>query len=119
MIERLQNGAAERAELLVWQRALAAMANVAVDLTHTVKSGPRVQTRLFVFTPESAPTFPSGLLVRHFEVDGVVYVLAVGGETELQSVAQQVAALKGRMYSMPSWLQSSRRDNAEYLVVAC
>ena len=115
VIERLQNGAAERAELLVWQRALAAMANVALDLTHTVKSGPRVQTRLFVFTPESAPTFPSGLLVRRFEVDDVVYVLAVGSESELQSVAQQVAALKGRMYSMPSWLQSSRRDNAEYL----
>jgi len=115
VIERLQRGVAERAELLVWQRALAAMENVAVDLTQAVSSGPLVHVRLFVYTPESAPTFPPGLLVRHFEVDGVVYVLAVGSETELQSVGQQVATLKGRTYSMPSWLQSSLGDNAAYL----
>ncbi len=114
-IERLQNRATERAELLVWQRALAAMADVAVDLRQAVSAGPLVHVRLFVYTPESAPTFPSGLLVRHFEFDGVVYVLAVGSQTELQSVAQQVAALKGRTYSMPSWLQSSPRENAAYL----
>ena len=48
VIERLQHDATERAELVVWQRALAAMANFAVDLAHLVTAGPLVHARLFV-----------------------------------------------------------------------
>ena len=74
-----------------------------------------VQARLFVFAPEGEPTFPSGLLVRRFEIEGVVHALAVGTENDLQSVTQQLAALKGRTYSMPAWLRSDPRENAAYL----
>ncbi len=115
VIERLQRGAAEYAEVLVWQRALAAMANVAIDLAHTVTSGPLVHARLFVFSPEGEPTLPPGLLVRRFEIDDAVYALAVGTESELQSVTQQVAALKGRAYPMPPWLQADPRENSAFL----
>ena len=99
----------------MWQRALAAMANLAIDLAHTAAAGPLVQARLFVFAPEAEPTFPSGLLVRRFEIEGVVHALAVGTESDLQSVTQQLAALKGRTYSMPAWLRSDPRENAAYL----
>ena len=115
VIEQLQRGAAELAELLAWQRALVAMANVAVDLARTVTAGPLVQARLFLFTPQSEPTVPPGLLVRRFEIEGTVYALAVGTESELLAVAQQVAALKGRTFSMPSWLASDPRENSAYV----
>ncbi len=114
-IEALQRDATERTELVVWQRALAAMENLAIDLAHTAGAGPLVQARLFVFAPEAEPTFPPGLLVRRFEIEGVIHALVVGTGNDLQSVTQQLAALKGRTYSIPAWLRSDPRENAAYL----
>ena len=87
VIERLQRGAAEFAELLVWQRALAAMANVAIDLAHIGHGRPaRPRAALRFLAARASPTLPPGLLVRRFEIDDAVYALAVGTENELQSV---------------------------------
>jgi len=77
-IERLQADATESAELVVWQHALAAMENLTIDLAQARACGPIVHTRLFMFAPEGEPTFPSGTLVRRFEIEGVVHALAVG-----------------------------------------
>ena len=115
VIERLQRAATERAELLVWKRALAAMANVRIDLAQVAASGTVVHARLFVFAPESEPSFPPGLLVRRFEVGDTAHAFAVGTESDLQAVAQQLDALKGRTYSMPGWLRSDPAANAAYL----
>jgi V/A-type H+-transporting ATPase subunit I len=114
-IERLQHGATERAELIVWQRALNAMTHLTIDLAHVAASGPLVQARLFVYAPEGEPNFPAGLLVRRFEVDGVVHALAVGTESELRSVAQQLDALKGQTYAIAPWLQADSAANSAYL----
>jgi len=105
-IDRLQHGATERAELVAWQRALTAMAEFAIDLAYAAASGPVVRAQLFIYPPGDEPNFPSGLLVRRFETDGVVHALAVGTEPDLRSVASQLDALKGRAYSMPGWLQA-------------
>jgi V/A-type H+-transporting ATPase subunit I len=115
VIERLQRAATERAELAVWQRALSQMAGIGIDLAQATTSGPVVRARLFVFAPEGEPTFPPSVLVRRFEIDGVVHALAVGTENDLISVGQQLDALKGRTYSMPDWLRSDPRENAAYL----
>jgi V/A-type H+-transporting ATPase subunit I len=114
-IERLQHAATEREELVVWQHALTAMADSAIDLAYAAASGPIVQAYLFVYAPEGEPNFPFGLLVRRFEIDGVVHALAVGTESDLRSVALQLDALRGRTYSMPAWLQSDTAANAAYL----
>ena len=114
-IERLQQAATERADLLVWKRALGAMANLGIDLALAAASGNVVHARLYVFAPECEPTFPPSLLVRRFEIDSVAHAFAVGTESDLQSVAQQLDALKGRTYSMPAWLHSDPRANAAYL----
>ena len=105
-IDRLQHGTTERAELVVWERALKAMADFAIDLAHAGASGPAVQTQLFVYPPGDEPNLPSGLLARRFEIDGVVHVLAVGTERDLRSVASQLDTLKGRAYALPVWVQA-------------
>ena len=99
----------------MWQRALTAMADFAIDLARAAASGPIVRAHLFVYAPEAEPNFPSGLLVRRFEIDGVVHAFAVGTESDLRSVALQLDTLKGRTYSMPPWLQSDAAANSAYL----
>ena len=105
-IDRLQHAATDRGELVVWERALRAMADFAIDLAYAAASGPVVQAQLFVYPPGDEPNFPSGLLVRRFEIDEVVHALGVGTASDLRSVALQLDALKGRAYSLPAWLPS-------------
>jgi len=114
-IERQQQAAAERADLLVWKRALAAMAKFGIDLGQAAAAGTVVHACLYIFSPEAEPLFPPGLIVRRFEIDGAAHAFAVGTEGDLQSVAQQLDALKGRTYPMPGWLRSDPRANAAYL----
>ena len=70
IIQQLQRGEAERAELARWHHVLDAMAASRVDFAQTVNAGPLVHVRLFVFPADSEPAFPPGLLVRHFMADG-------------------------------------------------
>ena len=115
LIDRLQRGATERAELVVWRAALAAMQGLATELAPTHDAGQLVAARLFVYAPESEPTFPPRVLVRRFEIEGAVHALGVGTANDLQSVTQQLAAFKGRTYPMPAWLRADPRENAAYL----
>ena len=115
VIQQLQRGEAERAELLRWRRVLEAMAASSVDFAQTVNAGPLVQVRLFVFPPDSEPAFPRGLLVRHFVADGWLYALAAGTVEELQPLAQQVVAMKGQVHDMPAWLHTDMARNEAYV----
>ncbi len=116
VIQQLQRGEAERAELVRWRRVLEAMAASSVDFAQTVNAGPLVQVRLFVFPPDSEPAFPQGLLVRHFMAEGWLYALAAGTVEELQPLAQQVAAMKGQVHDMPPWLHTDMARNEAYVV---
>jgi V/A-type H+-transporting ATPase subunit I len=115
VIQQLQRGESERAELARWGRVLEAMAASAVDFAQTVNAGPLVQVRLFVFPPDSEPAFPQGLLVRRFVADGQLHALAVGTSAELLPLAQQAAALKGQAHDMPAWLHTDMARNAAYV----
>ncbi len=115
LIQQLQRGEAERAELARWQRVFLAMASSSIDFAKMVDAGPLVQVRLFVFPPDTEPAFPSGLLVRHFVADGWLYALAVGTTAGLQPLAQQAAALKGQAHDMPAWLHSEMARNEAHV----
>jgi V/A-type H+-transporting ATPase subunit I len=115
VIQQLQRGESERAELARWQRVLSAMASSSVDFAQTINAGPLVNVRLFVFPPDSEPAFPPGLLVRHFVADGWQHALAVGTAEELQPLAQQAAALKGQVHDMPAWLHTDMARNEAYV----
>jgi len=115
VIQQLQRGEAERAELARWRRVLNAMAASSVDLAQTADAGPLVRARLFVFPPDTEPAFPPGLLIRHFIADGWLHALAVGTTDELQPLAQQVTALKGQVHEMPGWLHTDMARNEAYV----
>ena len=115
IIQQLQRGEAERAELARWHHVLDAMAASRVDFAQTVNAGPLVHVRLFVFPADSEPAFPPGLLVRHFMADGWLYALAAGTAEDLQPLAQQVAAMKGQVHDMPAWLHTDLTRNESYV----
>ena len=115
VIQQLQRGESERAELARWRHVLDAMAASSVDFAQTVDAGPLVRVRLFVFPPDTEPAFPPGLLLRHFVADGWLHALAVGTADELQPLAQQVTALKGQVHEMPSWLHTDMARNEAYV----
>ena len=115
LIQQLQRGEAERAELARWQRVFTAMAASSIDFAKMVDAGPLVQVRLFVFPPDTDPALPAGLLVRHFVADGWLYALAVGTAAGLQPVAQQAAALKGQILDMPAWLHADMARNEAHV----
>ncbi|MEO8752900.1 MAG: ATPase [Casimicrobiaceae bacterium] len=114
-IQQLQRGESERAELTRWHHVLDALATSNFDLAQTTNAGPLVQVRLFVFPPESEPTFPPGLLLRRFTAAGWQHALAVGTVDELQPLAQQATALKGYVHEMPPWLHNDMARNESYV----
>ncbi|HTR56762.1 MAG TPA: ATPase [Casimicrobiaceae bacterium] len=115
LIRRLQQNAAERSELLFWRRALGALSLSAVDLGELAHAGPLLQVRLFVFPVEVEPTLPADLPVRRFVIEGMLHALAVGAADDLQPLALQTVALKGRSYELPRWLHADPAENAAYL----
>jgi V/A-type H+-transporting ATPase subunit I len=115
VIQGLQQGETERAELERWSRVLEAMAASTVDFAQTANAGPLVQVRLFEFPPDSEPAFPRGLLVRHFVAGGHLHALAVGTSKELLPLAQQAAAMKGHVHEMPGWLRTDMPHNTAYV----
>jgi V/A-type H+/Na+-transporting ATPase subunit I len=114
-ILELQRGEAERFELLLWRRMLDALASSSLDLGDLTRAGPLIDVRLFVFPPDVEPALPRSLPVRRFIIDNAVHALALGTASELQPLALQAAALKGRTYNMPSWLQAGPDGNKAYV----
>jgi V/A-type H+-transporting ATPase subunit I len=111
VIRRLQQGEAERIELMRWRRVFRALAQSSIDLARTATAGPLVRVRLFVFPPDCEPAIPPRLLLRQFTEDGELHALAVGGTEELAQLAQQTAALKGHVHEMPTWLETDMAKN--------
>ena len=115
LIEELQRSEAERHELMLWRTMLTPLADSPVDLSQLVKSGPVLQARLFVFAPDAPPEVPAGTLVRRAELGGSLYALAVGTANELQTLAQQAAATKGRTFEIPAWLRANAVDTETHI----
>jgi len=115
IIVRLQQNERERAELTLWQRVLAALASSNMDLGDLARAGPLIDVRLFAFPPDVEPALPRELPMRRFVIDGALHALTVGTSDELQPIVLQTAALKGRTYAIPSWLQTDRVGDRAYL----
>ncbi len=115
VIAQLQRVAAERTELLLWQRVLGAMAGSTIDFSQLAAAGPLAQTRLFIFPPGSEPNIAPEALIRQFTVDGRLHALALGTAAALQPLAVQVAAFKGASYALPAWLHTDAAQNAAYI----
>jgi len=105
IVQALQRLDAERRELRLWQRVIAALDPGTLDYATLAGAGPLVQTRLFVFPPDAQPELPADLLARTLALEGGVHVLAAATPQQLAPVAQQAAALKGSVHEPPVWLR--------------
>ncbi len=115
IILRLQAVEAERYELLVWQRVLAALAGSALDFTQLGQPGPVMHKRLLVFPADAQPELPPGALVRRFDAEGDVAGLVVGSDDALRNLEQQAAATRGRAYDAPGWLEPTAAASLAYV----
>ena len=119
VIQQLQRGAAERAELLLWRRVLVTIGDSVLDFARLAGAGPILHARLFVFPTDSTPDLPPGTLTRTVDLDGTMVcalaALTVGDTDDLQALAQQAALLKGRMYDTPAWLAADAEETERYI----
>lgn len=115
LIAQLQRHEAERGELTLWRQVLGAMAPSTLDFTELPQAGPTVAARLVVFPADSVPAIPHGLLVRPFELDGVVHALVTGIPADLELLERQLAVLKGKVYAVPGWLHGDSASNETYI----
>ena len=115
LIAQLQRHEAERGELTLWRQVLGAMAPSTLDFTELPQAGPTVAARLVVFPADSVPAIPHGLLVRPFELDGVVHALVTGIPADLELLERQLAVLKGKVYAVPGWLHGYSASNETYI----
>ena len=119
VIQQLQRGEAERAELLLWRRVLATIGESVIDFARLAGAGPVLRARLFVFPPDSEPELPPGTLTRSVDLDGTMVcalaALSIGAGEEMQALAQQAALLKGRVYDAPAWLRVDAEETERYV----
>jgi V/A-type H+-transporting ATPase subunit I len=119
VISQLQRGDAERADLMLWRRVLAALGPSAIDLARLASAGPVLRARLFVFPPGTQPDLPPGALVRTIDTDHAVVcalcALSVGSAEEIDQLTQQAALLKGRVYDAPPWLRADPEETERYI----
>jgi V/A-type H+-transporting ATPase subunit I len=119
VIQQLQRGEAERAELLLWRRVLATIGESVIDFARLAGAGPILHARLFVFPPDSTPELPPGTLTRTVDLDGTMVcalaALTVGDAEDVQALAQQAALLKGRVYDAPAWLRADAEETERYI----
>jgi V/A-type H+-transporting ATPase subunit I len=104
LITALQDIAAERAQLDVWSRAVAAMRDSPLDFARLAAAGPIVAARLFALPAGTAAEFPDGALVRRVTTSAGPVALAVGSPETLREADARVAAAKGRACDAPAWL---------------
>jgi V/A-type H+-transporting ATPase subunit I len=119
VIQQLQRGEAERAELLLWRRVLVTIGESVIDFARLAGAGPILHARLFVFPPDSTPELPPGTLTRTVDLDGTMVcalaALTVGDADDVQALAQQAALLKGRVYDAPTWLRADAEETERYI----
>jgi len=119
VIQQLQRGEAERAELLLWRRVLTTIGESVIDFARLAGAGPVLHARLFVFPPDSTPELPPGTLTRTVDLDGTMVcalaALTVGNADDVQALAQQAALLKGRVYDAPAWLRADAEETERYI----
>lgn len=102
-IEKLEIGAAQLAEL---DQALDAPELKLPDLTRLAKAGPMLSVRLYRLPPKTQPrTLPTSVLTETvISSEGHVHMLAVGPIPQIESMDRQMAALKARQLTLPTWL---------------
>jgi V/A-type H+-transporting ATPase subunit I len=111
VIAELQQADAARSDLVLADRALAALAESSIDFALLAQSqqgsAVGVTTALFALPADAAVPVPDDVLTRQATVDNETLVLAVGPPAAIDAMARSVAEANGRRARFPDWLQPS------------
>jgi V/A-type H+-transporting ATPase subunit I len=108
LIAQAQRALLEREELERWATVLAALLEHRLDLAALAAAGPLVQARLIELPPNTLETFASvGGVVRTVDTPQARYLIALGTADDLDALAREATALKGRVHPVPNWLGES------------
>ncbi len=114
LIQASQQAEVESEELERWSRVLAALGDSPLDLAHLGAAGPLARVLLVEYPPELAPETPGGaaqVIVRRVPTSHATFAFAVGTTAELETLAREATALKGRVHPIPSWLSPVAATN--------
>ena len=112
LVQHIEAGQAERAELLLLKDMLEIDAGGEMDYSLLSAAGPSLAVRLFVMPPAyRLQTMPDSLLYCKCHSAQHEFLLAAGLPADLEDFRNQIAAQKGRMLTLPAWLHG-RRETA-------
>jgi len=81
------------------------------NLTHLGRAGPVMDARLYVLAPGQWPTSVSPTLMLHkSQAPEHNFLLALGPNAQIESLAQSIHGLKGRVLPLPDWLPGSAAE---------
>ncbi|HRZ02558.1 MAG TPA: V-type ATPase 116kDa subunit family protein [Burkholderiaceae bacterium] len=108
LIAQAQRALLEREELERWATVLAALLEHRLDLAALAAAGPLVQARLIELPSNTLETFASASgVVRAVDTPEARYLIALGTADDLDALAREATALKGRVHPVPGWLGES------------
>jgi len=115
IIRKLQLLESERTELVLWRSILDAMKSTTMGLSRLTAVGPHLRAVMVELPKDAEPHFlPSALMLRVEHAESVFF-LVVAGPPEVEVISAQVAALKGRMRPIASWLKDDLVQNQTYI----
>lgn len=118
LILAAQREAAEDEELQRWQVLFDALGESPLALGELGGAGPLARVLLLEYPPELAPEAgpgPAHAIVRRVLTPRATFAFAVGTTAELESLAREATALKGRVHSIPPWLVPATPQNREFI----
>jgi len=111
LIAEHQQGESTRADLVLADRALAALADSSIDFSLLAPSQNGhpvgVTTALFALPVDAGVAVPDDVLTRQATVGSETLMLAVGPPAAIDAMARGVVEANGRRARFPDWLQPS------------
>jgi V/A-type H+-transporting ATPase subunit I len=112
LVQHIEAGQAERAELLLLKDMLGIDVGGEMDYSLLSAAGPSLAVRLFVMPPAyRLKTIPDSLVYCKCRSEQHEFLLAAGLPADLEEFRNQIATQKGRMLTLPAWLHG-RRETA-------
>lgn len=112
LIQRLETLRSEHTELALLNEMLAHVEDSTLDLALMARAGPALAAALYVLPPHTRVAhIPASVIARQISTPMYEFFLALGPPNEITTLEQELAAVKGRHLSLPSWLRGGLDEN--------